>query len=263
VRKYFELLKSQAKVDAAYSAWFWAGTFSTILKLLILYFFWQAVYENRTSLGGLPLDSMLTYMVIAALLGNLHFFGPGATLAENIRNGEVAVELLRPYDLLNKLVAMNCGGFGMYLLREMLPMMALAVLFLDIHLPATFLGGVLFVLSTGIGLFLAMYIDLVVGVLAFWTVNIFGLRVLKNAVMMFFTGSLVPITLFPGWLQTLSQYLPFQSVVYVPVSIYTGTLSGADAFVAIGVQVLWLAALVVLVRAVWNAAVRKVTVFGG
>ncbi|MCX7570645.1 ABC-2 family transporter protein [Tumebacillus sp. DT12] len=263
MRKYYEMMKSQMKIETAYVAWFWAGTFATVVKILILYYFWTAVYENRSSIAEMPLETMLTYAVIAALLGNFHFAGPGNQLAEQIQSGGVAVELLRPYDLINRLVWQSWGGFGMSLVRDMLPMLAVGWIFLGIQFPATGTGAVLFILSTLIGLFLAMYIDLILGVLAFWTVNIFGLRTLKNAILLFFTGSMVPVTMFPGWLQTLSQYMPFQSIVYVPVSIYTGTLAGLDALSAMLVQILWLALMWAVVRVIWSLAVRKVTVFGG
>ncbi|MCD8502868.1 MAG: ABC-2 family transporter protein [Bacillaceae bacterium] len=86
---------------------------------------------------------------------------------------------------------------------------------------------------------------------------------LRKVFCNFFSGALIPITLFPGWFQTLSQYLPFQSMVFVPVSIYTGSISGTDAYISVAVQLVWLMASIIIVRLFWMFAVRKVTILGG
>jgi ABC-2 type transport system permease protein len=86
--------------------------------------------------------------------------------------------------------------------------------------------------------------------------------VLREAIFRFFTGALIPLAIFPEWLKTISMFMPFQSMVHVPVSIYIGTLSGWQAVQAIGVQLIWLLAIVVFVRICWQIALRKVTIFG-
>jgi ABC-2 type transport system permease protein len=262
MRKYWEMLISQMKINMAYSAWYWASTFSSLLQLIIIYYFWHAVYDNSATIENMPLNTMITYVVIAKLLGN-YVAGVGDQLAANIRDGSVAIELMRPYDLLSKLVAIDLGFKLTSTVRDALPMLLLAFVFLGINLPQSYEAGILFVFSTIIGILIGTQFDLIVGVLAFWTINVWGLRVLRNAIMMFFTGSLIPISLFPEWLQTISQFLPFQSMVYVPVSIYTGTLSGQEAYLAMGIQLFWLIGIFILVRLVWSIALRKVTIFGG
>ncbi len=262
MRKYWEFMKAAMKEQTAYAAWFWAGTFATILQLLILYYFWNAVYANRTEIADMPLQMMLTYMVIAMFLAQ-YASGAGNELAQNIRNGNIAIELMRPYHLINRLVAMDIGYTLSSSIRNSLPMFLIALLFIGINLPPTIEATFLFLLSALIGILLGLQIDLMIGVIAFWTVNTWGLRVFKESLLQFFSGALIPITLFPGWFQTLSQYLPFQSMVFVPVSIYTGSISGTDAYISVAVQLVWLMASIIIVRLFWMFAVRKVTILGG
>lgn len=262
MRKYWEFMKAAMKEQTAYAAWFWAGTFATILQLLILYYFWHAVYANRTEIADMPLQTMLTYMVIAMFLGE-YVSGVGNELAQNIRNGNIAIELMRPYHLLNRLVAMDTGYKLSNSFRSSIPMFLIALLFIGIHLPPTVEATVMFCLSAIIGILLGAQIDLMIGVIAFWTINTWGLQVFKESIIRFFSGALIPITLFPGWFQTLSQFLPFQSMVFVPVSIYTGSISGIDAYIALAVQFAWLVVAIITVRVTWMFAVRKVTILGG
>lgn len=262
MKKYWEMMKSQIKVDTAYSAWYWASTASIILRMLIIYAFWHAVYENRTTISDMPLDMMITYVVLAMLLNN-YVSGVGNQLASNVRDGSVAIELMRPYNLLDKLVALDLGSKLSGTIREALPMLVIAYIFLGLNGPASWEALPLFLLSAVTGVLIGTQLDLVLGILAFWLLYIWGLRMLRNAILMFFSGALVPISLFPQWLQTVSNFLPFKSMVYVPVSIYTGQLAGSDAYQAIAIQFVWLIAIIVGIRLAWSYAIRKVTIFGG
>jgi len=100
-------------------------------------------------------------------------------------------------------------------------------------------------------------------VLSFYTVNVWGLSVLQEAVITIMSGALVPLTLFPDWFQTVSLYLPFASLVYVPVAIYTGEIAASGIWPSILIQLGWVAAFFIFVRLLFAYAVRKVTVFGG
>lgn len=262
VRKYWEMTKSQIKVDITYSMWFWAGSFTTIMGMLIMYAFWHAVYQNHTVIAGMNISSMLTYVVIAMLLGN-YVAGVGGQLSQNVHDGSVAIELMRPYDLLHKLLALDLGQKVTGTIQNTLPMLVIAFLFLHINPPASVTGGFLFVVSALLGVLLGAQIDLITGIVAFWTVNVWGVRVLRDAILLFFTGSLIPINLFPSWLQNVEKFLPFQSMVYIPVSIYTGKLTGMNAAVAILVQLAWLIGVYISIRLIWAVAIRKVTIFGG
>lgn len=57
--------------------------------------------------------------------------------------------------------------------------------------------------------------------------------------------------------------LPFASMQNTPFLIYTGHTSGTDALKSIGLQLIWLAALLVIGRLLMRRALRKVIVQGG
>ncbi|MNE44478.1 hypothetical protein D3C80_1387040 [compost metagenome] len=233
-----------------------------IMQMLIIYAFWQAVYENRTTVGDMTLQAMITYTMLATLLNNFTS-GVGNQLANQVRDGSVAIELMRPYNLLDKLVSLDIGFKISGIIREALPLLLIAYLFLGVSAPSSWEAVVLFILSAILGILIGTQLDLIIGILAFWLDYVWGLRVLRGAILLFFTGALVPITMFPEWLRTLSMYLPFQSMVYVPVTIYTGQLTGMAAFQAMAIQLLWLAGIFVGIRVAWSYAIRRVTIFGG
>ncbi|RLQ93376.1 ABC transporter permease [Falsibacillus albus] len=263
MRKYWELLISQIKVDTAYIAWYWADMFSSILRLFIMYFFWAAVFQHKHDLSDISFESMITYVVLAMIMES-YITGAGTMLAHNIKNGDIALELLKPYDYLTKLQFMDLGSKVSGFVRASIPVFLLGFFFADVQLPATPGGFLLFIISFMIGICIGAQVDLIIGVFAFWTVNIWGLRVLREAVAKFFSGALVPLTLFPDWFQAISQYLPFQSMIYVPVAIYTGQIpAGKEAYLSVLTQCVWLIITFISVRIIWSQAIKKVTIFGG
>ncbi|PLR96054.1 ABC transporter permease [Bacillus sp. T33-2] len=260
--KYWQIAKASMQMQTAYSAWYWAGTVSAVIRLLIIYYFWQAVYTNRPSIDNIDLPTMLTYIVIAMLLQGF-VGGVGNNLAEEIKNGNVAIELMRPYDMIFKMFSVDAGSKIMYFFQGTIPMVLIAYFFMDLSFPSSWETVLLFIVSAMAGIWIGTFFDFLVGVLAFWTVNVWGVRVLKESLITFFSGALVPITLFPDWLRTITEFLPFQAMVYLPVSIYSGLVTGTDAYIAIGVQVFWLAALYILVKVIWAQAIKQITIFGG
>jgi ABC-2 type transport system permease protein len=159
---------------------------------------------------------------------------------------------------------MDFGSKANSFMRTTIPMFIVAMVFIGIQAPLSWQSFLLFLPSMIIGVLIGTQLDLIIGVLAFWTVNVWGLRVLREAVIKFFSGALIPLTLFPDWFQQVSSFLPFQAMIFVPVAIYTGQIPfGTEALMAFATQIFWLVVLFFLVRIVWTQAVKKVTVFGG
>lgn len=262
MRKYLQMAKVKMQEGTAYSAWYWAGTASTVIRLLIIYYFWQAVYANQSTIENINLSTMLTYIVIAMILQG-YVGGVGNELSQNIKNGNVAIELMRPYDMIFKLFAMDIGSKIMYFFQGTIPIVLIAYFFLDLNAPSSVGTILLFIVSGIFGIWIGTFFDFLVGVLAFWTVNVWGVRVLKESLIVFFSGALVPITLFPDWLRTITEFLPFQAMVFLPVSIYSGLITGTEAYMAIGIQLFWLVFLYALVRVIWAQALKQITIFGG
>lgn len=57
--------------------------------------------------------------------------------------------------------------------------------------------------------------------------------------------------------------MPFASMQNVPLRIYSGSMTGAEMERAVGLQVIWLAVLVLLGSGLCRAAEKKATIQGG
>jgi ABC-type uncharacterized transport system permease subunit len=79
----------------------------------------------------------------------------------------------------------------------------------------------------------------------------------------FATGALVPLWFMPDALRVVVQLLPFQSIAFIPVSIYVGAPATGAIWSALATQLFWAVALVGVIRWVWSRAFRHTVIQGG
>jgi ABC-2 type transport system permease protein len=106
-------------------------------------------------------------------------------------------------------------------------------------------------------------ISTLVGLVAFWTLELFGFNVIVRFLSEFLSGGLVPLWFLPPWARWIAELLPFQSLAHLPLSIYVGKIEGAAISVALLKQAAWIAVLSALAWLIWKAAERKIIVQGG
>ncbi|MEO1085638.1 MAG: ABC-2 family transporter protein, partial [Acidobacteriota bacterium] len=121
----------------------------------------------------------------------------------------------------------------------------------------------LFALSVAAGFTILFTIQFLIGSLTFWFERIFGFRDMVYSVFMLFSGQLIPIALLPGWAEGLSRVLPFESVYYVPATIYAARLPMSALLILHAQQLFWVGALVGLAMAVWGRGVSRYASQGG
>jgi ABC-type uncharacterized transport system permease subunit len=132
-----------------------------------------------------------------------------------------------------------------------------------VQLPPNLWTGALFGISLALGYLVLFHLNFLLGSLAVVTLDIRHISWAYYSVVRFFGGQMIPLWLFPPFLAWLAGALPFQSTYFIPMSIYIGNLSGAEAIQAIGFQLVWLVVLVLLSRLLWNWAHRRLVVQGG
>jgi len=252
------------KSELAYRFEFFSAILGTLLTTVLLYLLWRAIYASAASMA-LSYQQLITYVV----LGQAFSFGrPGqrrvlARIGRNIYSGDVALDLLRPTDYQLLHFSDTLAAYVMETLMVSLPSYALAFLFFGIDAPASWEAAAGFVVSL-VGAFVLVFsLDFFIGLMAFWTVSVWGLGYAKLAVVDVLAGTIVPLSLFPGWLERLAMALPFRGIAYVPHIKRSGVIRGADIWANILLQFAWGVALILFTRLIWLRARRRLAVQGG
>jgi ABC-2 type transport system permease protein len=259
---YAAIAATVPKTYLAYSLWFWIGLVLNAIQMMVFVFFWRAIYADTGAIGGLTLQQTLNYILLARVFDPLLGFFLLYEFGVNLREGGVAHVLLRPLDLQSGYFVM---GLAMLIteLALQLPMAALATLAFGLRWPTDPLVWGAFIVAALLGRSVLFFFEWGLAALTFYTTEIWGLSVLIFGAGLFFSGSLVPPEMMPDWLRLLVQNNPFAQVLYVPISLLSGTRPLADAPGLWLRQAVWIAGLFAVSRIVFGRALRKVTVQGG
>ncbi len=251
------------KMFMAYSIWVWMDIFVSIIAVVIFVAFWRAVFASTATIAGLTLDQTLNYILLAQLFGEAAYVSNVIyDIGAGLREGQIAAALLRPLDYQAAMYVQNVMNLVINLILKF--PLALFIWFVyGLDLPSDPLVWLAFVISLALGHAVMFCFDWIIGCVAFYSTEIWGMSVVRYGVAMFLGGSLIPLTMMPDWLRTIASILPFSQAVFLPVSILSG-ITPVSAMPRIWLmQVVLLIGLLFLSRFIFGRAVRVITVQGG
>lgn len=251
---------------ATYRAATIAGVFTNTIFGFILAFTYLALWSTSPHLGGYDAEQALIYVWLGqSLMVTNAIFGGGFQdeFAARIRTGDIAVDLYRPVDLQAWWLASDLGRAGFQLLGRGLPPTVVGALAFRLHLTTDPVLWAAFGVSVLLGIVVSFGIRYLVVLVGFWLLDARGVQQLAGVCGMFFSGMLLPLTVFPGRLGDIAQLLPWSALLQVPADVLLGRYAGHGLLQVLGFQAVWAVALLVGGRALSAVATRKVVVQGG
>ncbi|WP_214409128.1 ABC transporter permease [Sphaerisporangium fuscum] len=246
---------------AAYRSAALAGAFTNtvfgVLRAYVLIALWQA----RPGLAGYDVTDAVTFCFLTqAFIGPMEVFGGGLQLAERVRTGDVAIDLVRPASLQLWNLADDLGrALFLFFFRSVPPTVAGALIF-GIRFPTHPVIWPAFLASMALGVVVSFGLRYLVALSSCWLVDDRGVQSLSLVMTMFFSGMTLPLVLFPGWFGSLVQALPWAAMVQVPADVYLGK---RDVLGALAFQALWAAVVLALGALATRSARHKVVIQGG
>ncbi|URM91259.1 ABC-2 family transporter protein [Streptomyces sp. MRC013] len=263
---YWAVLTGGFRRHATYRVATAAGVFTNTVFGFVLAFTYTALWDERPRLGGYDAAEALTYVWLGqSLLAACSLMGGGAEeeLIQRIRTGDVAVDLHRPADLQLWWFAADLGRAAFQLLGRGVVPMAVGALVFDLALPEHPLTWLAFAVSVLLGVAVGFALRYLVALSVFWLLD--GAGVVQAAWLsgVFFSGMLLPLTVFPGVLGEVARTLPWASVLQVPADVFLEKRTGWALPEAYAFQTGWALVLLAAGRALQAVATRRVVIQGG
>jgi ABC-2 type transport system permease protein len=233
-----------------------------LVQVYLLRVVWTAVYADRGTANGVTVQTVIAYATLATVQYTLFSPWRFSQIPQRVREGKVAVDLLRPVGFVGQMIAGQVGGTAA-LAPFMLLALPFALLVGGATAPPSTRAAAAYAVSLVLAYAISQLLALLVGMVAFWSVENTGFFMIYRVAAQFLSGALVPLWFMPGPLRAVAQVLPFQATAYTPTATYLGEIHGSGLAVALGVQVLWVAVLTALTQLVWSRAVHRVVVQGG
>ncbi|MGI5355429.1 ABC transporter permease [Streptomyces sp. CA-252508] len=243
-----------------------AGVFTNTVFGFILAYTYMALWDERPGLGGYDMSEALTYVWIGqALLATCGLMGGGFEdeLMERIKTGDIAVDLYRPADLQAWWLSVALGRSAFQLLGRGVVPMAVGALAFDLDLPGHPSTWAAFLLSVALGVVVSFAVWFLVALSAFWLMDGAGAVQVAWLAGTFFSGMLLPLTVFPGALGEVARLLPWASLLQVPADVFLEKRTGWALLEAYAFQAGWAVVLLAAGRALQTVATRRVVVQGG
>jgi ABC-2 type transport system permease protein len=253
------------RVEFAVAIAFRVATFIWLLcetSPLVMLAVWTTVAKSEP-IHGYGEHEFTIYFLWVFVVRQLTYTWLAWQLNEEVRDGTVAMRMLRPVQPLVTYVAENLGGLPLRIL-VCIPVL----LFGFFTYGEGFVGargGRLLLCAVAVlgGWALTMLFNLVLGCLTFFIENSRRLVDVWMALFFVLSGYLVPIEMFPPGLRAALDWLPFRYQVALPVELLMGLHDARDALVLIGRQWGLIAVMLFVLTMVWRSGVRRYSAFGG
>ena len=237
-----------------------ANTMFGLLKVALLF---AAVRSAGGELAGYDVGTMSAYIWISqGMLGSINLHGR-TEIAERIKDGDVAVDFLRPVDVQLASVTTEVGRATFALIPRGIPAVAIGALVVGMSMPTDAAAYLLGAISLMLGIIVSATTVYLVAASGFWLVETRGVAILYMVVSGFLAGLFVPIGLFPDWLHAVATATPFPSMLMYPVDVLSGRVDGVAAVGLVALQVVWLLVTVAAGQLATRAGRRKLEVQGG
>jgi viologen exporter family transport system permease protein len=262
--RFILMLQYRAAAVAGFATQCWWGA----IKVMVYVAFYRA---SRGTSEPISLAQVITYTWLAQGFLALAPWACDPEIALAVRSGGVSFDRLRPVDTYSLWYARAAA----WMTSRVVPRATLMFLLAGIILPVIGLGdwswklppnltqAVLFVVSMVLVVTLASAVVMVLNIAVVVTLNDRGVNYLLSPFTIVLSGNLIPLALFPDWMQLALFVQPFAGVVDIPFRIYSGNLSGRVALAGLALQAGWTLLLIAGGRAWMTRVMQRLDVQGG
>lgn len=224
MKKYFETAKVLFKAQLAYRFDIVISMIFTISKIMLAYVLWGAIFGKQNVISGFTFNSMLSYYILSSFITQLdQSSGTGWQIADEIRNGSFSKYIIKPIRIFGYFTAQTAGVSAFLLSFNLIAAVIWIFIF---RVDFVIIGSGWHILSAAVlillGLLFMMQLNYFIGILAFKFLDTGIFMMIKDNIVQFVTGSLIPLALLPSGIIKIMTFFPFYYVSYLPAMLLLG-----------------------------------------
>ena len=277
--KYIEYFKLGFKTSIEYKSYLIGALVTPAFMGVFFYYIWSYIYQVKWesaieelgteavgaltsfTIGGFTFQEMMVYLIIGLLLNTARSSEIADRISQTIKSGDISIFLCRPVNFVKSLLADGIGAKVVNLFVFTILLVVMTYLF-DLPTPTGSIWGI-FIIYLFLMLLFDIVLYVIIGGLAFWFVEIWGIKASIEQILWILSGRVLPLTLFPAWMQSFLAFTPFLYLEFTFASLYLGKLGVAEAFRAMGIFTFWIILLILLMRYLYKKGFNKLESFGG
>ena len=263
MRGYWSIIRRTFLESLSFRTNFIFMILGNVAGILLMYYLWRAVYAGSNGeLNGLSFIYAFSYVAVSGSIFTMMETLAEWELAMDISDGDIVMKLYLPLDLHWLTMFESLGVFLFRLIFVGVPFIVFIIFVFQIPIPVG-LNLVFFIISLFLSFLISINIDFMTGVSAFSFESVLGLKLVKDTVVLFLAGAVIPLPFFPKAVQSILMFLPFQAMYYTPVNLLLGGKAIAESLLMLLVQAGWIVFFTVIGRLFLKKTLGKLTVSGG
>lgn len=261
LRAYPTLLRVGLAEAVAYRAEFFVWMLSMTMPLIMLAI--MSAMAREAPVGRFDQRSFLAYYLVTLLVRQLAGAWVVWQMIQEIKEGTLSLRLLRPIHPLAGYSAESIAAMPMRALLSAPVTILLLLTSARAEVSHDPVNVVCFVLAIPGAWLINFAMGCLIGTLGLYIESTVQVWELWQGCFMLFSGYLVPLALFPHWLERFARWTPFPFLQAVPVEMLTGLRDRHQALVGLAAQWAWALGLAVAMLVLWKRAVRRFAAYGG
>ena len=263
----FDLYLQQFKTSLAamlqYRAALVIWLIGQVLEPLIYLVVWTVVSATQGgSVGGFTTGEFAAYFIVLMLVNHMTYTWIMYEYEYRVRHGSLSFALLRPVHPIHSDIADNVSSKVISFPGMLLAAGALGLLFRPtFHFVPWAVAAAL--PAVVLAFLLRFFIEWSLALAAFWITRVSAINQSYFVAMLFLSGQVAPLTLFPGWIQMIAAILPFRWMIAFPLELLLGRLTPIETMEGFATQILWIGLAWILMRTLWRSGVRAYAAVGG
>jgi ABC-2 type transport system permease protein len=263
MKAYFAILYARMATLFQYRAAAFAGVATQIFWAVIKTMILTAFYAQTSTSQPITLVQAITFIWLGQALLALLPWNIDKELEAQVKNGNVSYELVRPLNLYSLWFARAFAIRTVPTIMRCIPVFMVAAMFFELSAPISWAASLAFGVSLVLGSLLSAAVTTLILISLFWTISGEGIQRLMPHIALLLSGLVVPLPLFPEWLQPFLSLQPLRGVIDIPSRLYTGVIPAQEAFYYLGFQLIWILILVGVGRWLMDRALRQIVIQGG
>ncbi|KKT65966.1 MAG: hypothetical protein UW60_C0012G0052 [Candidatus Woesebacteria bacterium GW2011_GWA2_44_33] len=256
LKKYISIFKISFAQEFAYRLNFIMWRVRNVMQILLLFFLWTTVFSDPTRvIFGYDRAKILTYVFGILVVKALVLSARAVEVPGEISRGDIINLLLKPVNFFKYWLTRDLSSKA---LNFIFSAGEIVILFLilkpEIYLQTDLLLLTGFFLSLILAILAFFALLMITSFVPFWSPESgWGAQFLMVVIVTeFLSGGLFPLDILPGAVQKILYLTPFPYLIFFPIQVYLGKITGDALIGGVLIASFWVTLLWLVMGWVWR-----------
>jgi ABC-2 type transport system permease protein len=230
-----------------------------VLRLLMTYFLWLGVFSVNAQAFGYNQPQMLAYVFMVLVVQSLVLSAPSAdNIGGEIANGNLSNYLVKPISYMKYWFTRDLASKFLNIIFAIVEITILWILLKpQIVIFQNYISIIGWLIACALAIVIYFLISTASRFIAFWAPeNTWGVAFLIIIFIEVVAGGIFPLDVLPKSMQVILQFTPFPYLIYYPIAIFVGKITGLEMVRILLQSAIWLIVLLIITSKVWKAGLR-------